>query len=132
MFANARGEPFAAKIADDHPKLERAKTPPELDAVIRSAANLPLLRRAQVFRHQGKRAPQQIHPAAVKHRKIERREQPFVRVEHQRVCAVATIQNLAQLRHDCRRPGISRIHVQPQFVLLASLGDRRHGIDAGS
>src|SRR5437763_531936 len=69
---------------------------------------------------------------AIEHGKIEWREQPLVRIEHERIRRVATIKDVAHLRNDRRGSSVGRINMQPKFMLLANLNDRRNGINAGS
>src|SRR5204863_8783123 len=97
MFTNPRRQTLMTKVTNDDPKLQRAKAATELDAVIRSAAHLVLFRRTQIFRQQRKCAAQQIEMPAIKHREIERREEPFVWIEHHRIRPVATLKNVTHL-----------------------------------
>src|SRR2546421_9179290 len=100
MLANARRQTFMTKVTNDHPKLQRPKAATELDTVIRSTADFFLFRRAQVFRYQRKCPAQQIEMPAIQNRQIEWREKPLVRIEHQRIRRVATVENITHLGND--------------------------------
>src|SRR6185503_7811657 len=119
-----------SEIANDHPQLQSAKATAELYAVIRSAAHFFLFRGAQIFRHERKRAAQQIQVPTEKDRTVEWREQPLVGIEHQRISAMTTVKNVAHLRHDGGGTAVSRIDVQPHRVLLSNRYDLGNRIDA--
>src|SRR3954466_277133 len=100
MLANSRGQPVVTKIANDHPKLERAKPAAKLNPVVRAASHFFLFWGAQIFWHQRKCASQKIQMTAIEHRTIERCKEPFVRVKHQRVRPLTTIEHLSHLAND--------------------------------
>src|SRR5437868_13813489 len=108
MFANPRRQSFMTEVSNDHPQLQSTKTATQLNSIIRSAANLCLLGGAQIFRHQRKGAAQKIHVTAVEHRKIKGSEQPFRRIEHERVRALTTFEYVTHLGNERRRTSKSR------------------------
>ena len=70
--------------------------------------------------------------AAIEHRKIERCEQPFVRIEHERIRPLAAVQNVPHFRNDGGRTSVRGVDMQPHDVSLADFDDCRYGINAGS
>ncbi len=75
-------------MAQHHPELERAKAPAELYARVHQVLHRRRFDRLQVLGHERERLSNEVHPAAVERAQIERREQPLVRIDHERVgCA---------------------------------------------
>src|ERR1043165_3977256 len=52
VLAYARAEPLLAEVAYDHPELERAKAPAQLNAVIHAVTHSLVVGRPQILRHE--------------------------------------------------------------------------------
>ena len=100
--ARARS-PVGAEVPHHHPQLQRAEAASELDAGVHQipdtgAASAVL----QIFRRQRERLRAHVHAPAVEHAEIERREQPLVRIDDERVGRLGAV---AEILDD---PGPSR------------------------
>ena len=85
----------------------------------------------RVLRRQSEGRAHDIHPPAVERAQVERREQPLVRVDDQRVGAIDARQHVPVGRQHRRDAAVRGVHVQPQPLALADVRNRRHRIDAG-
>ena len=72
-----------------------------------------------------------IGPPRPQRRAIDRREQPLVRVDDDRIGALDSLPGPAELRADHRRAGVRGVDVQPDVLALADLGQVRDRIDRG-
>ena len=129
LFANDLREALTAVIAQHEPELERAETAAERNAVIHQVQ--AAVGGSQDFRHKGKGLPQSSRAAAVENAAIDRHHQPFVRIEYERIGAIAAIENPAVFGHDRGRAGVGCVNVQPEAFALRDIGDGGDGIDAG-
>ena len=80
-------------VPHDEPQLQGAEPAAELDAVVHVIHCARILGGSQVFGNQREGPAQNFRPAGVERAQIDRREQPFVRIHHQRIA------------HARRRPG---------------------------
>ena len=118
-------------MPDHKPKLERAKTAPELDvpvAIINHRARFRGLV-AQVLRQNRQRLDQLLAVGDIEAVAIEVGEHPFVRVEAVAVGEFHAIVNKAKLRAERGRAAHGGIDVQPEIVLAADAGNFAHGVD---
>ena len=77
-----------AEPPEDHPQLQRSKPASQLDAGVHQVLDLTGFTCAQVIGRQRERRSDDIHPPAVERAQVERREEPFVRVDDHRVGAL--------------------------------------------
>ena len=75
----------------------------------------------EVFGRQRKRLPHDVHPPAVQHAEIERREQPLVRIDDERIGVLGAAKNPFVSRNHRGDAGVRRVDVQPD----AARDDRR-------
>ena len=122
-------EPEPAQL---DPQLERPEPPAELRLVLVVVADRGLaIERAQVLGHEAEGRPQVGHAPGQQQRRVERREQPLVRVHDDRIGTLPARERrspLGQHRHDAR---IGRVDVQPQPLALRDVGEGRDRIDRG-
>src|SRR5215204_1601660 len=97
MLADAIDQAFTAEIAHYEPELQRAKTSPELNAVVHSVFHATLVTRFQILWDERERFLHLTQIPAIKDRKIERREQPLVRISHDRVSTRAAFEVMLEL-----------------------------------
>ena len=74
------------------------------------------LRRPQVVGRQRERRSHHIHAPAVERAQIERREQPLVRVDDQRVRALGAVEHVRVRRQHRRGAAVRRVDVQPHAL----------------
>ena len=86
---------------------------------------------AQVLGHQAERRAQHLRAAGEQHAATHRREQPLVRVDDDRIGPFPAAEQRPQLRNDRGRAAVRGVHVQPQAVLEAEIGNRADRIDRG-
>ena len=123
VLADQRLQAVAAVAAQHRPELERAEAASERRPVVAQVERV--LRRGEVVGVRRERRAQRLGPARPERRAVDRREQPLVRVDDDRVGAVAAVEAPAQLRADRRRARVRRVDVQPDAGLLAAVGERR-------
>ena len=72
------------EVPQDHPQFQRAEAPPELDAGVHQVphARVPFAR-LEVLGCERERLAEHVHPPAIQHAQVERREQPLVRIDHE-------------------------------------------------
>src|SRR5579871_1345772 len=133
VLVNARRQSFLPEIAQDHPELERAETATERSAIVHQVHDLLVatLSVAQVFGDQTEGGLDDLRPASVEDAAIDRGEEPFMRVDDQRIGALAAVQCPAHGWIDGSRAAIRTIDMQPEAVSRADSGDLRHGVYAG-
>ena len=86
--------------------------------------------RGEILGHDRERAAEHLRSPGPEHAAVDRREEPLVRVHHDRVGALGAVEHPAQLRRDRGRAAVRRVDVEPEAVLLADAGDRGDRIDA--
>ena len=96
--AQPRAQAFRAEVAQDHPQLQRAEPPAELHAGVHQVPHRAGLGRPQVLGRERERLAQHVHPPAVERAQVERREEPLVRVDDERVGAVRAGEDAAGTR----------------------------------
>ena len=121
-------QPLGAEVPHDHPELQRAEPPPELDAGVHQIlhARVPFAR-LEVLGRQRERLAEHIHPPAIEHAQVERREQPLVRVDHDRVGLLRRRAGSIRPGHHRGDAGISGVDVQPDVLARADRGDLSTG-----
>src|SRR6266487_2388831 len=86
VLANARRDSLTTKCAPDHPCFERAETATELDTVIHVIdLGTHGIAQMQMFRLECKQTSQPANVAHVKRAEIERHEEHFMGINHDRV-----------------------------------------------
>ena len=116
----------------DHPELEGAEAAAELHPGVHQIPHGRLLGRLQqVLRREREGLAQHVHPPAVERAEVDRREEPLVRVDHERVGAFCACQQVPMRRQQPGHATVRGVHVQPEAFALADVGDGRHRIDAG-
>ena len=131
MMTNTVGNALGAERADDHPELEGPEPAAELDAVIHIIDDLVAVLRGQVLGDQGERPAQDLRLPGEEHRAVHGREQPFVRVHHQRVGLVYPSEQVPHLGHRHGRAAVGAIDVEPEVLALGDGGDILNGIHRG-
>src|SRR5262249_5791941 len=131
VLADSSCKPLNSEIAHHEPQLDRAEAPPELRSVIHEVLDLVGITSAQVLRYKAECLTKHVHSLAEEHAQINRNEQPFVRVHHDRICVLASVENPLHLRYDRRRSRVSRVDMKPQILTSTNLRDLRDRIDAG-
>ena len=101
------------------------KRRPERDAPVAVVLHAAVGRRLQVARVGGHHAHEVLGVAHVVDRAVERRAQPLVRVEHERVGRLDAVPHPAALGQDHRRAGHRGIDVQPQPVPATHVAQSR-------
>ncbi len=76
--------------------------------------------------NQRKGLPQRIGMPAIKDAAIDRHHQPFVRIEHQRIRALAALREPSGIPARWRLSRVGCVHVQPEAFALRDVGDGIH------
>src|SRR5207237_8781719 len=97
VAADARREASRAEATNDHPQLERAEAAAKLDAVIHKVDYGLALRRDEVLMHQREGALEDLGLGREERRAVERREEPFVRVDNERVGVIDAGEHVTHL-----------------------------------
>ena len=103
-----------ALLADQEPQLQRAEAAAERDAPVAVVLHAAVGGRLQVARVGGHHAHEVLGVAHEVDRAVERRAEPLVRVEHERVGALDALPHPAALGQDHGRAGHRGIDVQPR------------------
>ena len=111
VLADRRLQPGPPEAADHGPQLERAEAAAERRAVLVEIRDA-LGRGAQVLGRERERRAQVIGPRREDARAVDRREQPLVRVDDERVGALEA--GRPELGADARRAGVGGVDVQPR------------------
>jgi hypothetical protein len=117
-----------AEDADRQPQLQRARPARELHRAV-AEVDLAGERVAQVGALERERALEQRRLAHQQAADLVGLEQPLVRVEHQRVGALQPGQQRAGGRPQRGRRAVGAVHVQPQVLLGADVGQRVERVD---
>ena len=124
------GPQALAPVATEHgPQLEGTEAPTEWQAVLAQADDV--LTDAQVLGDEAERVAQVVGAAAEERRAVNRREEPLVRVDAERVGPLPAGEERPQLRAHGGAPGVGGVDVQPGAGLPAAVGELRHGVDRG-
>ena len=127
MVADPAAHSLEAEPAQLDPQLQRAHAPSELGRVIRVVADRRhAVERPQVLRMEAERRGEPVHPAREQQRCVERREQPLVRIDDDRVGALPALERCPQLGHQGDRARVGGIHVEPRPLAFGNVG---HGSD---
>src|SRR5262249_3322418 len=102
-----------AERAQDHPELERSESTTELNPRVHQVARAALFRRLEKRRRHGERRADYVHPAAVERTQVERRKEPLMGVDDQRVGTVGARKDVGVRRQHGRHAPVGRIDVQP-------------------
>ena len=122
-------EPGHALFADSEPELERPKAASQRNAPIAEVLDLAVHRGLQIAGIRRHHAHQMFGVADIVERAVERRSQPFVRIDHQTVGAVDPLPHPAAFGQDHRAARHRSIHMQPNAVSSCDLGDGRDWIN---
>ena len=112
----------------NHPELERAKAAAELHARVHQIPDGACSGRPQILGCERERLAQDVHAPAVERAEIERREQPLVRVDDERVGAFGACQQVRVRRQHRRprrrtpRPRAARARSRSQMSAIAGTG----------
>ena len=123
--------PVAAEGAQHEPQLQRAEAAAEADAVVHEVGRRVLLRGPQVLGHEAEGVAHHLGPAGVEHRQVHGHEHPLVRVDDDGVGALPAGEQVPQLGQHGRRAAVRRVHVQPEPLAVADVGDGGDRVDAG-
>ena len=134
MLGEALAQTLGAEMPQHHPQLQRAKASAQLNARVHQVpdAGRPFAR-LQILGRQRKRLAHDVHATAGEDTQIERREEPLVWIDHQRVCVVGATENPFVAGDHRGRAGICRVDVQPHalaFTQISTIAGKR--IDAGA
>ena len=127
VLADQRAQPLGAVPAQHEPQLQRAEPAAERRPVVLQVDGG--VGRGEVLGHERERLVQNLRPPRPERRAVHRREQPLVRVDDERVGALAAVEAPAELRADRRRAGVGRVDVQPDARLLTAARELGHGVD---
>src|SRR6202011_6278697 len=86
---------------------------------------------AQVLRHNGEGIAKHLWAPRPEYAAVDRREQPLVRVDDDRVGALSTAKNPAQLGYDGCGAAVCGVDMEPDAVTLAHGRDLRYRVDPG-
>src|SRR6185436_14874954 len=100
MFANYGSQPFNSEITNHHPEFQRAKAAAELKRIVHWVAHGLTFRRCQILWSEAEGALQHFGTPAIERAEIHWCEQPFVRIRHEGIGAIAAVQNKSQFGHD--------------------------------
>src|SRR6185436_12680165 len=109
MLAKPCDQAFAAEIANNEPKLQGAESAPELNAVVHSVLHGALVAGFQIFRNERECVFQNSKIAAIQHRKVERREEPFVRIHDDGIRSLPSVEQVTLFRKYRGRASVRRI-----------------------
>ena len=113
-MADPTTKSLEAEPADLEPQLERPEPTSELRGVLVVVPDRRLpVEGSQVLRHEAERRPQRLHSPRQEQRRIERREEPLVRVDDDRIGSLPAAERLAQLRRDRDGTGVGSVDVEP-------------------
>ncbi len=115
--------------AQRHPHLEGAEPAAELHAVVHVLAHRLPFGRLEIVRHHGEGAPHALHAAEEERGALDRHEHPLVRVEDDGVRALPAREERAHLRQRRRRARVRRVHVEPDALAQADVGERGQRVD---
>ena len=103
VAADPPAQPLQPEPAEQHPQLERPEPAAELRRVLVVVAHRRrAIERPQVLGHEAERGAQRRHPPGQQERRVERREQPLVGVDDDRIGALPARERRAQLRQRSR------------------------------
>ena len=124
---------FAAEIAQHEPQLQRSETPAQRQAVFGEIDGAVLLGGLKIGRRffERQHAPHDVLPASIENAQIDGREEPLVRIHHQRIGLRRAVEDVAVFFEQRGRSGIGGVDVKPEIVAPGDLADLRNGIDAG-
>ena len=130
VVLDPRPEPFEPERPQEDPQLQGPEAPAELGLVFAVVAHRGLaIERSEVLGLEAERRPELVHPAAQQERRIERREQPLVGIDHDGVGQLPAPERGAMIGNQGDRAGVGGINVEPQPLGRGNRGDRRHWID---
>ena len=121
--------PSRAVPAQHDPELQRAEAAAERRAVVLQVERG--VGRGEVLGDERERLVERLRAPRPERRAVHRREQPLVRVDDDRVGALAAVEAPAKLGADRRRARVGGVDVQPDAGLLAAARELGHRVDRG-
>ena len=129
IAAEPRLQSRDALLADEEPELERAEAAAQRQAPVAEVLDHAIGGGLQIARVRRHHAHQMLRVAHVIHGAVERRAQPLVRIDDDRVGAFDAVPHPAALGQDHRRSRHRRIDVEPHAMSRGDRADRRQRID---
>ena len=140
MLDEPRADALGAEVAQHHPQLQRAEPAAELDAGVHQVPHRRRLGRRRYSGDEREGLAHDVHAAAEEHAEIERREQPLVRVDDERVGAARAVERCRATRAPSpsrprrrRRRAARCLRVAQRSAIAAtgSIAGGRRGADRG-
>src|SRR4051794_31005338 len=130
MVAHHRAQPLDSITAQHKPELEGPEASAELNTPVPEIDYRVVLRSTEILRGDPERAEQGLAVPDVVGAAVEVDQHPLVGIDHHAVRLLHTLKQRTELRNDGSSSSIGRVHMKPDGVLLADLGDGRKRIDS--